>query len=142
MTCGTTRSTAESEELSGYRVLVVEDDYLVAQEVSETLRERGARVIGPVPDLARARALAAAHTIDCALLDVNLKGQLVFDLAYELLDRGVRLIFTTGYDASFLPADLQDEVCLLKPVDSEDLVRKLRMAQPLSAAPDAIHATE
>ena len=62
-----------------------------------------ARVLGPVPDMARARSILAAERPDCALLDVNLKGQFVFELAEELRARGVPAIFATGYDVSVLP---------------------------------------
>jgi DNA-binding response OmpR family regulator len=120
----------DTDSLSGYRVLVIEDDYLVAQDLASTLRERGALVLGPAPNAARARALAEQSELDCALLDVNLKGQFVFDLAYSLIDKGVHTIVTTGYDLSFLPADLRHVTCLQKPVDTETLVGAIRMVDP------------
>jgi 3-oxoacyl-[acyl-carrier protein] reductase len=55
-------------------VLVVEDDYFVAKEMAAVLREHGATVLGPVPDVRRGRALLSQEEPDCALLDVNLKG--------------------------------------------------------------------
>lgn len=119
-------------DLRGYCVLVIEDDYLMAQEVGTTLREHGASVIGPVPDAARGRALAESNRIDCALLDVNLKGELVFGFAYHLMSRGIRPIFTTGYDTSFLPERLRDLVCLQKPINTDDLVRSIRIETPWS----------
>jgi DNA-binding response OmpR family regulator len=83
-------------------------------------------VLGPVPDVARARALVAPGVPDCALLDINLKGQMVFELAEELVERGVPLVFTTGYDASFLPIHLRVMPCLRKPIDARELVRRVR----------------
>jgi DNA-binding response OmpR family regulator len=112
--------------LSGFNVLVVEDDYFVAKEVASILREHGANVLGPVPDVARGRALLSKNEPDCALLDVNLKGQFVFELAEELLDRGVPPLFTTGYDSSFLPPQLRKAPCLQKPIDSRDLVKAIQ----------------
>jgi DNA-binding response OmpR family regulator len=141
MTVGTTLSST-SGDLDGFRVLVVEDDYIVAQEVSSTLRERGAMVVGPVPDVAKGRSLAETNRIDCALLDVNLKGQLVFDLAHLLIDKGIRPIFTTGYDTSFLPADLRDSVCLQKPVDTEDLVRSILEGAPARSSRTLLNDSE
>jgi DNA-binding response OmpR family regulator len=116
----------ESRALAGLSLLVVEDDYLVAKEISMILQEHGANVLGPVPDVSRARALVAPGVPDCALLDINLKGQMVFELAEELVERGVPLVFTTGYDASFLPVHLRVMPCLRKPIDARELVRRVR----------------
>lgn len=117
---------SESALLAGLSVLIVEDDYYVANDCAEILRANGARVIGPVPDMARGRALATEEQPDCVLLDVNLKGSMAFDLAVELMDRGVPTIFTTGYDSSFIPANLRAAPCLQKPVETRDLVRTVR----------------
>jgi CheY-like chemotaxis protein len=114
------------ESLAGLHILVVEDDYFVAKELATLLSELGATVLGPVPDVARGRALASDNKPDCALLDVNLKGHFVFDLAEELIGRGVPSIFTTGYDASFLPASLQQAPCLQKPIDPHSLIQTIR----------------
>jgi two-component SAPR family response regulator len=112
--------------LAGFNVLVVEDDYFVANELAAILREHGANVLGPVPDVAKGRAILSNSEPDCALLDVNLKGQLVFELAEELIDRGVPSVFTTGYDSSFLPPRLRKAPCLQKPIDGRDLVRTIQ----------------
>lgn len=121
-----TTAPAESESLRGFSILVVEDDYFVAKEMAAVLRDHGAQVLGPVPDTSRGRALLTKSRPDCALLDVNLKGQFVFELAEELQGRGIPSIFTTGYDSSFLPQRLRDTPCLQKPVDTYELVRLIR----------------
>jgi DNA-binding response OmpR family regulator len=113
------------QALSGYSILIVEDDYFIAQDLASALREFGARVFGPVPDVARARSLAKQHDLHCAILDINLKGQLAFELAGDLAASGVRPIFATGYDASFLPNELRGVSCLLKPVNARDLVQTI-----------------
>jgi len=118
--------SADEVSLTGVRVLVVEDDYLIAKEIVTTLHEHGATVMGPVADVTSSRALLAQSTPDCALLDINLKGQFVFDLAQELVHRGVPSIFTTGYDHSFLPTQFSTAPCLLKPLDMRRLVRSIR----------------
>jgi DNA-binding response OmpR family regulator len=136
----TTTMPTDAESLAGFHVLVVEDDYFVAKEMAAVLREHGATVLGPVPDVARGRALLEKSVPDCALLDVNLKGQFVFELAEELIERGVPPIFTTGYDASFLPPPLREAPCLHKPVDMFELVRIIReetaMGRPSPALSD------
>jgi DNA-binding response OmpR family regulator len=117
----------ESNYLGGLCVLVVEDDYFVANESAKVLRDHGARVLGPVPDMERARGLLAGELPDCVLLDVNLKGELAYPLAQDLLDRGIPTAFTTGYDANFLPSGLQGMPCLLKPIETRELIRVVRM---------------
>ena len=112
--------------LTGLNILVVEDDYLVASELASMLRDYGAQVIGPVPDSARARRAVLDDSPDCVLLDVNLKGQLTFDLAKEVREQGVPLIFTTGYDTSFIPDALRAVPCLQKPIEVHDLVERVR----------------
>jgi len=115
------RKTATGD-LSGFRILIVEDDYLVASDLSEALRSRGATVLGPAPDARQARKLAEQQRPDCALLDINLNGDLVFDLAEELRAQSVRTIFTTGYDSAFLPPGFNLMPCVQKPVNFKALV--------------------
>src|SRR5262245_34301843 len=94
----TVGAAAGARTLAGLRVLIVEDDYFVANECASLLREQGADVLGPVPDASRGREIIAEETPDCVLLDVNLKGDFAFELASELLDLHIPIIFTTGYD--------------------------------------------
>jgi DNA-binding response OmpR family regulator len=119
--------TGESNELNGLSVLVVEDEYFVASDNARALREHGARILGPVPDTQRARELLAGSSPDVVLLDVNLKGEMVYELAEELQQHGVPLIFATGYDASILPANLRGAPCLQKPFETHELVRAVKV---------------
>ena len=121
-------SPSESASLAGTRILIVEDDYFIANEIATVLRDHGAQVLGPVPDAARSRELTTNALPHCVLLDINLKGQLAFELAEEYIGRGVPAIFTTGYDSSFLPPSLQGVPCLQKPVETHDLIRAVRNA--------------
>jgi DNA-binding response OmpR family regulator len=91
-------------------------------------------VHGPAPNVRRGRELSRSPGLDCALLDVNLHGEYVFDLARELQQQGVRTIFTTGYDASFLEQQLQSTAYLQKPVDMTVLVEMIRAVPPLLAS--------
>lgn len=108
------------------RVLVVEDDYLVATELATILRESGAQVLGPVASAAECLRIARQQVPDCVLLDINLRGELAFSLADELRARGIETIFTTGYDSSVLPERLQTSVCLRKPLDLPSLITHIR----------------
>jgi len=117
---------SSATSLTGLRILVVEDDYIVANECGAVLRKHGAHVLGPVPDVPRARATLFAETPDCILLDINLKGEMVFDLAREIVVRGTPIVFTTGYDSTILPASLRGRPLLQKPVETRELIHVVR----------------
>lgn len=91
--------------LSGLRILVVEDEYLLADDLRTILGHAGAEVAGPFPTVAQAAAwLARGGAVDFALLDVNLGGTLIFDLVETLRGRATPIAFLTGYSHSALPA--------------------------------------
>ena len=112
--------------LTGLRVLVVEDDYFIADEICTTLRNHGADVLGPAPDIEHGLHLIRNHQIDCAVLDINLHGNLAFRLARELRERGTPTIFATGYDHSVVPRELSNCVRLEKPVDLSALLQAVQ----------------
>lgn len=112
--------------LSGLRVLVVEDDYFIAEEICSTLRNNGAEVLGPSPDIEHGLDMVKNHRIDCAVLDINLHGNLAFNLASELQQRGTPAIFATGYDGSVLPDAFSGCVRLEKPVNLTALLHAVQ----------------
>jgi DNA-binding response OmpR family regulator len=114
--------------LTGMRVLVVEDDYFIAEEICATLREHGAEIVGPSPDVERGLALIASSQIDCAVLDINLQGTFAFGIATELRQRGTPAIFVTGYDVSVLPREFSGFVRLEKPVNLRVLLQTVQSA--------------
>jgi DNA-binding response OmpR family regulator len=123
----TTKPAAEnSTPLAGLRVLVVEDDYFIADEICATLRAGGAEVLGPSPDIQHGLDVVRSERLDCAVLDINLHGDLAFNLASELRQRGTPSIFATGYDQSVLPGAFSDSVRLEKPVNLTELLRAVR----------------
>ncbi len=105
--------------LAGRHVLVVEDEYFLADEIREGLVALGAEVVGPFPDFKAAAAaiLRNGPPIDVALLDVNVRSEMVFPLARALRLRDVPVVFTTGYDKDVLGAEFQDAVLWQKPVN-------------------------
>jgi CheY-like chemotaxis protein len=112
--------------LAGLRLLVVEDEYFIADDMAQTLRRQGAIVIGPAPSREAAFALLSAHErIDGAVLDINLRGETVFPVADALQVRGVPFVFATGYDDGLVPARYRDVPRWEKPFDYENLVRSL-----------------
>ncbi len=112
--------------LQGRRILVVEDDYMLAQELKADLEAQGAEVLGPVPDLESARhVLVASPAPDAALLDINLGGEMVYPLADALRGLGIVVAFITGYEARSIPGAYAHIPRFEKPLDPSRLVRWL-----------------
>lgn len=109
-------SSAQPEtELEGLRVLVVEDEAMVAMMIEDILIDLGCVVVGPVAGVSAALRLLEAEPVDAAVLDVNLSGEKVFPVADRLAARGVPFLFSTGYGASGLEARHLDRPVLQKP---------------------------
>ena len=85
------------------RILVVEDDFLVATLLAEILESAGWQVVGPVAHLVTALDAAASEDLDLAVLDVNLGGQTVYPVAEVLDARRVPFVFVTAYGRDALP---------------------------------------
>lgn len=109
--------------LAGKRILVVEDDYLIATDLARTLQAAGASVVGPAPSVDRALALIDAETLDAAILDVNLNGDRSFPIAEVLHARGIPFLFATGYDCDDIPAAWNGYPCVVKPMPIEAIVQ-------------------
>ena len=107
--------------LADLRILVVEDEVLIALEIEERLQRLGCEIVGPVGRLERALELARSTALDGALLDVNVKGGLVYPVAEELLARQVPVIFSTGYAPDTLPPVFRSLPCLRKPFGTGQL---------------------
>lgn len=107
-------------DLRGRHVLLVEDEYLVASFMADAFDACGACVVGPAASVADAMSLLASDVrVDAAVLDVNLGGEPVFPVADRLRERGVPILFTSGYDASTFPERYRDTPMCLKPIDIE-----------------------
>lgn len=110
-------------DLAGLRVLIVEDEVIIAMLLEETLHDAGCVVIGPVPRVDKAMEVARAEPLDFALLDVNLAGEKVFPVAEVLVERAVPFVFLTGYGRSGLPATYAQRPALAKPFKLAALMR-------------------
>lgn len=113
----------ERPDLSGLRVLVVEDMLLVAEDISQELGSCGCDVVGPAGGLEEGLGLARDEPLDGAVLDVNLGGEYCFPIAAMLRSREVPFVFLTGYsEAGAFPPEFHGTPRITKPFDSAELV--------------------
>lgn len=101
--------------LVGKRILIVEDEYLIASVLKGALTEHGAVVVGPVSNVSKALVLVHDEPIDAALLDVNLGSSNSYPVADLLDERSVPYMFLSGYDGWSLPEKHQTTLRLSKP---------------------------
>ncbi|MCA1473895.1 MULTISPECIES: response regulator [Bradyrhizobium] len=119
-------SSHQRAELKGRRIFVVEDEYFLADDIGKTFRALGAEIAGPVGDLEDAlKILHDGSVLDAAVLDVNIRSEMIFPIARELRARNVPFLFTTGYDKITLSPEFQDVPLLEKPIDLAAMARKL-----------------
>ena len=113
-------------DLTGLSILVAEDEFLLAEALVDGLERCGASVIGPVPTVDKAlKAVASAERIDFAVLDINLRGQMVYPVADALKERGIPFLFATGYDAAAVSGRYQDVPRHEKPVTPATLIQAI-----------------
>jgi CheY-like chemotaxis protein len=131
--------TAGGRALVGRRVLIVEDDFNIARALERLLKMEGAEISGPAPTVHAAMALIeSGERIDGALLDVNLRQHTVYEVADALLTRGVRVVFTSGYDTSFIEPRFAHVPCVQKPCPRDELVQTLLGSTNRSALPPPV----
>lgn len=119
--------------LAGRRLLLAEDEGLIALEMERILREFGCEVVGPVASVDEVLENARRGSFDGALLDVNLRGRQIFEILPALQKLGLRLIITSGYDdVTLFPAAFRATPRVTKPFDQREL---RRMCEKVFAAP-------
>ena len=118
---------ANQNGLSGKRILVVEDEPMIAMDIEGQLQDAGCVVVGPAETLHDAARLIADGGFDAALLDCNLSGDRVDELARQLSQRGIPFAFATGYGRDALPRGFHDAPLLEKPFAPGQLVATLNL---------------
>jgi CheY-like chemotaxis protein len=112
--------------LRGKRVLLVEDEPIIAMSVDDMLSDLGCIVVGPALSAAEGAKLARNEQIDAALLDINMGDGPSFPIAAILQERNIPFSFATGYGRTGLPADLGHVPVLAKPYTQDRLAETLR----------------
>lgn len=113
------------ESLNGLKILLVEDEAMIAMLVEDMLIDSGATVVGPAGGVKAALAVISDQEIDGALLDVNLGGEQSFEVADALASRRIPFVFVTGYGGQGLRDRYPDAPTLQKPFVTSDLERAL-----------------
>ncbi|MDF0521217.1 response regulator [Bradyrhizobium yuanmingense] len=119
-------TSGQPAPFTGRRVFVVEDEYFLADDISEAFRALGAEVAGPAGHIEDAfKILRDGSTLDAAVLDVNIHSERIFPVARELRARNVPFVFTTGYERVTVGPEFQDVPLFEKPIDLAKLARQL-----------------
>lgn len=119
-------SNRTATRVVGRRIMVVEDNYVLANEIRRRLESLGARVLGPFPHAAGAlRMIESGQKVDGATLDVSLGREKAFPVADALRARGVPFVFVTGDDDWTVPEVYSDVPRCSKPVDIRKVARAL-----------------
>lgn len=115
----------ELKLLSGKRILIVEDEYFLADDVRRALEKQGAIVVGPVSGVIEGLELVRAGRIDAAILDVDLDGVLVYPIADLLDEQGIPFVFATALDRSQIPGRFKGYVLCPKPTELQEIAEAL-----------------
>jgi DNA-binding NtrC family response regulator len=110
------------------RVLIVEDEAAVSMLMEDMVLDFGTEIVGPAASLEEAMALVRLEHIDAAILDVNVRGTMAFEVADQMREAGIPVIFATGYGVRVIPPRLQDAPILTKPFRYEAMKDALKKA--------------
>jgi PAS domain S-box-containing protein len=119
---GWTRMPDARSSLKGKRVIIVEDEPLISMELESALTACGCDIVGTAGTLDKAKTLVERAACDVALLDVNLSGRPVVEIAAKLTRRKIPFAFVSGYGREALPQGFQDGLIVRKPVNNDELI--------------------
>lgn len=115
--------------IKGCHILVVEDEYLLATHLADEISNAGAFVIGPAGTLEKAiRLIKETAAIEAAVLDVNLRGEMVYPAADMLMEQETPFLFFTGYDFSVIPQRFKEIIKCAKSDSANDIIEALKRA--------------
>lgn len=114
------------DTMADCRILVVEDETLIAMDIEAALQALGCEVVGPTGKLETALLLASGEELDAAILDVTIRGGKIYPVAERLLARGIPFVLASGYGDWSLPENLRNQPRLTKPFTAAELEEKIR----------------
>ena len=117
----------ETSDVAGCRVLVVEDETLIALLIEDMLAAMDCEIVGPIGKLETAIQIAQEGKFDIAILDVTIRGGKVYPVAEHLLAHGVPFVLASGYGDWALPPSLRDQRRLTKPFTAAELEEQVRL---------------
>lgn len=106
-------------------MLVIEDELLVSMLIEDILLDEDCSVVGPFSNLPDALSAARHELVDVALLDVNLRGEMVYPVAEVLTERGIPFVFLSGYGSDAIPTDHPEWLACSKPFSPRELIKVL-----------------
>jgi len=118
----------EHDDIKGRRILVVEDEYMLADVICQELKRVGAEVVGPVPNAREAVVQAFSADFDAAILDINLQGIPTYAPAEAVMQRAIPFVFVSGYDCTDMPTKFWTYPCVEKPANLLDIIHALASA--------------
>ena len=113
--------------LEGTRVLILEDEFFLADDLARALRNAGAEPVGPVATVDQAEGLVAGEQVDAAIVDLNLRGQMASEFVSRLAASELPCIIVSGYGEDALPDSISDVRRLEKPVNPDSVIKSLAM---------------
>jgi two-component SAPR family response regulator len=126
-------SPVKDHELAGFRVLVVEDEALIAIGIQDILLDFGCEIVGPVGKLETAIEMASNEKVDAAILDVTIRGGKIFPVADILQGRNIPFVLASGYGDRSLPEAMRDQPRLTKPFSTVALEEHVKRMWRASA---------
>ena len=129
--------SAAQLSIPGNRILVVEDEALVAMALCATLGDLGYVVVGPYSRISEAIGALRTNSIDAAILDINLGGEMVYPLADVLADARIPFVFVTGYGAEEIRHRYDRIPILQKPIETDALKMIFSIQPAVGKTPDA-----
>lgn len=112
-------------KFTGARVLIVEDQFLLAEETRQKLETLGATVIGPTAQVGEALEYLDTTRVDAAILDIYLAGEFVFPVAERLQDMGIPFVFASAYSTKIIPVRFEGFLLCEKPIELEEIAQAL-----------------
>ena len=116
---------AEVSQQHGWCVLIVEDEYFLADDLARGFADKGISILGPVPSIDQAMALVERQQVNLAVLDIALDDSKVYDVADALIAQDVPVLFVTGYDRYAIPDRYADVPICQKPASAKDVILAL-----------------